>query len=100
MLEEAVAPQEGEVEEKVPCPAGIVGRIIGRGGETIRSLQQGSNAHILVDQNFPEGADRCVQQSAGSALILHRGMDRGRHAGMKCTGGVAQHGQCLSGVVP
>lgn len=52
--------QEGEVEDKVPCPAGIVGRIIGRGGETIRSLQQGSGAHILVDQNFPEGQDRMV----------------------------------------
>ena len=36
LLEEALAPQEGEVEEKIPCPAGIVGRIIGRGGETIR----------------------------------------------------------------
>lgn len=52
--------QEGEVEDKVPCPAGIVGRIIGRGGETIRSLQQGSGAHILVDQNYPEGQDRMV----------------------------------------
>jgi len=36
LLEEALAPQEGETEEKIPCPAGIVGRIIGRGGETIR----------------------------------------------------------------
>lgn len=36
LLEEALAPQEGEVEEKISCPAGIVGRIIGRGGETIR----------------------------------------------------------------
>jgi hypothetical protein len=41
LLEEALAPQEGEMEEKIPCPAGIVGRIIGRGGETIRwELQQ------------------------------------------------------------
>lgn len=37
LLEEALAPQEGEVEDKITCPAGIVGRIIGRGGETIRS---------------------------------------------------------------
>jgi far upstream element-binding protein len=36
LLEEALAPQEGETEDKIPCPAGIVGRIIGRGGETIR----------------------------------------------------------------
>lgn len=60
LLEEALAPQEGEVEERITCPAGIVGRIIGRGGETIRSLQQSSNSHIMVDQNFPEGADRMV----------------------------------------
>ena len=44
----------------VECPPGIVGRVIGRGGETIRALQQASQAHIVVDQNFPEGVDRKV----------------------------------------
>ena len=39
-----------ESTRQVQCPPGIVGRIIGRGGETIRSLQSGSGAHILVDQ--------------------------------------------------
>jgi far upstream element-binding protein len=39
----------------VPCPAHIVGRIIGRGGETIRTLQTTSNAHILINQDFPAG---------------------------------------------
>lgn len=43
-------PSGGETIRKVSCPPGIVGRIIGRGGETIRSLQSGSGAHILVDQ--------------------------------------------------
>jgi hypothetical protein len=38
LLEEALAPQEGEVEERITCPPGIVGRIIGRGGETIRCV--------------------------------------------------------------
>ncbi|KAF6259844.1 hypothetical protein COO60DRAFT_964922 [Scenedesmus sp. NREL 46B-D3] len=60
VLEEAVQPGEGEVEERVNCPSTLVGRIIGRGGETIRSLQGGSGAHILVDQNYPEGADSRV----------------------------------------
>ena len=46
--------------EEVQCPQGIVGRIIGRGGETIRALQQASQAHIVVDQNFPEGQPRKV----------------------------------------
>ncbi len=40
----------GEITRTLECPAGIVGRIIGRGGETIRSLQTGSGAHITIDQ--------------------------------------------------
>ena len=44
------SPGMGEVTEAVPCPPGIVGRIIGRGGETIRGLQQASQAHIVVNQ--------------------------------------------------
>ncbi len=47
------APGQGDVSETVECPPGIVGRIIGRGGETIRGLQQASGAHIVVNQvNF------------------------------------------------
>lgn len=34
--------QDEEVTETMECPAGIVGRIIGRGGETIRALQSAS----------------------------------------------------------
>lgn len=45
------------------CMQGIVGRIIGRGGETIRALQQASQAHIVVDQNYPEGQPRRVNIS-------------------------------------
>ena len=37
----------------VECPPNIVGRIIGRGGETIRALQSASEAHITVNQDFP-----------------------------------------------
>ncbi len=50
----------GITPQTIPCPQTIVGRIIGRGGETIRSLQAASGAHILVDQNFPDGVDRQV----------------------------------------
>lgn len=48
------------MKETVNCPPGIVGRVIGRGGETIRALQTASGAHISIDQNFPEGVDRQV----------------------------------------
>lgn len=50
----------GDVQQNVECPAGIVGRIIGRGGETIRTLQQASGAHILINQDFPEGVPRQI----------------------------------------
>lgn len=45
----------GEANRKFTVPPSAVGRIIGRGGETIRSLQNASGAHINVNQNFPEG---------------------------------------------
>ena len=51
----------GEVTELIMCPHAMVGRIIGRSGETIRSLQQASQAKIIVDQDpsrFPDGAPR------------------------------------------
>lgn len=55
LLEEALAPQEGEMEEKIPCPAGIVGRIIGRGGETIRWVVPGLLWERVGDAAAPAG---------------------------------------------
>jgi len=49
-----------EITQHLECPATIVGRIIGRGGETIRALQSASEAHITVNQDFPEGEPRQV----------------------------------------
>lgn len=50
MENENPAAAPGDATRTMECPPGIVGRIIGRGGETIRSLQSASGAHILVDQ--------------------------------------------------
>ena len=50
----------GEVSQTITCPQQLVGRIIGRGGETIRSLQTASGAHIMVNQNFPDGVPRQI----------------------------------------
>ncbi|KAL0037800.1 hypothetical protein WJX77_012473 [Trebouxia sp. C0004] len=60
---------QGEVQRSVECPPGIVGRIIGRGGETIRALQQASQAYIVVDQNFPEGHLRKVNISGRADAV-------------------------------
>lgn len=61
-----------EAQESVDCPPGIVGRVIGRGGETIRALQAASGAHISIDQNFPEGANRKVHIQ-GNKEAVERG---------------------------
>jgi len=44
----------GTVLQVVECPKHLVGRIIGRGGETIQALQQKTGARIQIDQNVPE----------------------------------------------
>ena len=54
----------GEVTKVISCPHSMVGRIIGKAGQTILSLQQASQAKIIVDQDaerFPAGADREVR---------------------------------------
>jgi rRNA processing protein Krr1/Pno1 len=54
----------GEVTKIISCPHEMVGRIIGRAGQTILSLQQASQAKIVVDQDperFPDGAPRDVR---------------------------------------
>lgn len=46
------ASQQAPRERKliVPCPPEMVKHIIGRGGDTIRKLQESSHAHIFVNQ--------------------------------------------------
>lgn len=54
----------GETTKIISCPHEMVGRIIGRAGQTILSLQQASQAKIVVDQDperFPDGAPRDVR---------------------------------------
>eukprot|EP00955_Chlamydomonas_euryale_P057726 356877-Chlamydomonas_euryale.AAC.8 len=56
------------LKQEISCPVHIVGKIIGRGGETIRSLQTASGAHILINQNFPEG---CIAAAPRMGMHLH-----------------------------
>lgn len=58
-----------EAQEIVDCPPGLVGRIIGRGGETIKGLQAVSGATISIDQNFPENQPRKVHVSGSAAAV-------------------------------
>lgn len=53
----------------VDCPPSFVGRVIGKGGETIKGLQAQSGAHITIDQNFPEGVPRKISISGPSGCV-------------------------------
>jgi far upstream element-binding protein len=56
----------------VDCPPGLVGRVIGKGGETIKGLQAQSGAHITIDQNFPDGIPRKISISGPVGCVASR----------------------------
>jgi len=65
---DAAAPAP-EAQKILDCPPGLVGRIIGRGGETIKSLQAMSGANISIDQNFPNDVPRKVHISGSTSAV-------------------------------
>ena len=46
----------GEATEYVSVPANKTGLVIGKGGETIKSINQASGAHTEIDKNAPPDA--------------------------------------------
>ena len=56
---------KAEAEEAIPC-VGYEGRIIGRGGETIRRIQQETGARISIDRASGE----CVVSGSTEQVIL------------------------------
>ena len=63
------AAQQFERCEKVECPQTLVGRLIGKQGETIKDLQRRSGARIQIDQNFPDGQPRIVTVEGSVACV-------------------------------
>lgn len=61
----------GTQSQSIDCPKAIVGRIIGRGGETINMLQAKSGAKMQVEQNVPVGAPCKVNISGGPQNVAH-----------------------------
>eukprot|EP01023_Acetabularia_acetabulum_P000723 TRINITY_DN10294_c0_g1_i4.p1 TRINITY_DN10294_c0_g1~~TRINITY_DN10294_c0_g1_i4.p1 ORF type:complete len:441 (+),score=100.12 TRINITY_DN10294_c0_g1_i4:194-1516(+) len=49
-----------DLKRVIQCDQSMVGRVIGRAGDTIRALQQASSAKIVVNQEFPDGIPREV----------------------------------------
>jgi rRNA processing protein Krr1/Pno1 len=72
-LDAESGPGVGDITKSTVCPPGIVGRIIGRNGETIKSLQTASGAHIVVDQTMPPDQDRVINVN-GRAEAVDRAM--------------------------
>ena len=46
----------GTAAVTVECPKACIGRVIGRGGETVSRIQRETQAKVHIDQNVPEGA--------------------------------------------
>jgi far upstream element-binding protein len=65
-LAAAVGP---EVSQIVECPVSVVGRVIGKGGETIKALQMQSGCKIQIDQNLPEGMPRKISVSGNAYAV-------------------------------
>jgi predicted RNA-binding protein YlqC (UPF0109 family) len=52
MLEQLTSNIDGLHQQlTIPCPKSMVGRVIGKGGETIKALQHYSGAMIQIDQS-------------------------------------------------
>ena len=45
----------GQVHQVMDCAKAFVGKVIGKGGETIMLIQQRSGAKVQIDQSVPEG---------------------------------------------
>ena len=94
------SPGDRRSTETLECPPGFVGRVIGKGGETIKGLQAQSGAHITVDQNFPEGAPRVIGISGppGCVAIAKRLVEELLRGGGARLGGGVGPGQAQQSV--
>ncbi len=63
----ALAP--GTAAVTVECPKACIGRVIGRGGDTVSRIQRETQAKVHIDQNVPEGAPVKVNISGYEAAV-------------------------------
>eukprot|EP01037_Dinobryon_pediforme_P028414 gene28414-31682_t len=59
----------GEIKQSIEVPKAVVGKIIGKGGETITLIQRKSSAKVTVDQSVPDGMP-CKVIMSGNAQSL------------------------------
>merc|ERR1711949_92364 len=63
---------EGDKTEYVLVPSSKVGLVIGKGGETIKSINAASGAHVEIDRNAPPDAVEKNFIIRGSAEAVER----------------------------
>ena len=100
----------GNASQVIECAKAFVGKIIGRGGETIAQVQQQSGAKVQIDQNVPEGMPCKINiqgnpQTVQAAVQIVQdimmgtssggggGRGGGGHMGHMGGGGMGMHGQ-------
>jgi far upstream element-binding protein len=71
----AVGDADAIITKEIDCPQTLVGKVIGKGGETIKDLQARSGAKIQVEQSMPPGQPRKimitgVQSAVDAAVVL------------------------------
>jgi len=59
-----------EMSDIVDCPQHLVGRVVGRGGETVREIETKTGCRISIDQNFPQGVPRKITITGQASAIL------------------------------
>jgi predicted RNA-binding protein YlqC (UPF0109 family) len=59
------------ITQVMDCPQSMVGRVIGKGGDTIRQLQMQSGCRIQIDQTFPDGHPRKITIQGSPSQVQH-----------------------------
>lgn len=81
------ASSDSDITTTIECAPTLVGRLIGRQGETIKAMQAQSGAFIAIDQNFPDGVNRVVTvrgsaKSVDAAKVLIYDLMSGSASGL------------------
>ena len=82
--EQAMPPGGGDmVSREIECPPSVVGRVIGKGGEVIRAIQNITGVRVFLNQDLPPEQNRIVSvtgQRAGveqAEQLVHEVMEQG-----------------------
>lgn len=67
----SVAPRSEELIVRVLCPSDKIGRVIGKGGGTIKSIRQTSGARVEVDDTKDDRDECMITVTSTEVLTMH-----------------------------